>query len=303
MEPIRTLFATESSRRDADELSRRDATEPSPRELTLPDSLRAAYDGDLYFPAAPDGRPYLVANFVSTLDGVVSFNLPGQSGGDRISGSNEGDRFIMGLLRASVDAVMVGSATVQAAGPNALWLPEFVYPPAKDLYRNYRQEVLKKTAHPLVVIVSGSGRLDLSSAVFHTPGARVLIVTTEQGRQRLAQSGSEALASVDVRAPSTAEGRVAPSAILKLLRDEFGVGLILHEGGPTLFGDFLASGFVDELFLTIAPQIAGRIPAHPRPSLTTNVEFFPATAPWWKLLSAKKAGDHLYLHYQLKGSA
>ncbi len=294
MEPIRTLFATEPSRRDA--------TESSRREPILPDLLRAQYDGDLHLPAAPDGRPYLVANFVSTLDGVVSFNLPGQSGGDRISGSNEGDRFIMGLLRASVDAVMVGSATVQAAGPKALWLPEFVYPPAKDLYRNYRQETLKKTEHPLVVIVSGSGRLDLSSAVFYTPGARVLIITTEQGKQRLAQSGSEALALVDVRAPSAVEGRVPPSAILKLLGD-FGVGLILHEGGPTLFGDFLANGFVDELFLTVAPQIAGRVPAHPRPSLTANVEFDPATAPWWKLLSAKKAGDHLYLHYRAKRSA
>jgi riboflavin-specific deaminase-like protein len=295
MEPIRTLFTTESPRRDAAESPR--------REPILPDRLRAAYDGDLYFPAAPHGRPYVVANFVSTLDGVVSFNLPGQSGGDRISGSNEGDRFIMGLLRASADAIMVGSATVQAAGPKALWLPEYVYPPAKELYRHYRQEALKKTEHPLIVIVSGSGRLDLTSAVFHTPGARVLIATTEQGKQRLAQSGSQALATVDVRAPSAAEGRVAPSAILKLLSEEFGVGLILHEGGPTLFGDFLASGFVDELFLTIAPQIAGRVPAHPRPSLTANVEFDPATAPWWKLLSAKMAGDHLYLHYQLKQSA
>jgi riboflavin biosynthesis pyrimidine reductase len=287
MEPIRTLFATESPR----------------RELILPDRLRAEYDGDLYFPTALDGRPYLVANFVSTLDGVVSFNLPGQSEGAQISGSNEGDRFIMGLLRASVDAIMVGSGTVQAAGPKGMWVPEFVYHPAKDLYRHYRKEVLKKTEYPLVVIVSGTGRLDLTSAVFHTPGAGVLIITTEQGKQRLARSGSEALASVDVRVPSTAEGRVAPSAILKLLREEFGVGLILHEGGPTLFGDFLASGFVDELFLTVAPQIAGRIPAHPRPSLTANVEFSPATAPWWKLLSAKKAGDHLYLHYQVKGAS
>ena len=68
------------------------------------------------FRPAPQARPYCIANFVSTLDGVVSFNLPGQSEGAQISSSNEEDRFIMGLLRASADAVLVGSGTLQAVG-------------------------------------------------------------------------------------------------------------------------------------------------------------------------------------------
>jgi riboflavin biosynthesis pyrimidine reductase len=290
MEPIRTLLATE-------------AAEPS--GAILPDGLRARYDGDLSFPPAPEERPYLIANFVSTLDGVVSFNLPGQSGGAQISGSNEEDRFIMGLLRASADAVIVGSGTLQAVGPQGSWLPESVYPAAKDLYRRYRTEVLRKPEYPLVVIVTGTGRLDLASAVFHTPRTRVLILTTEQGKQRLSQSGSEALASVEVKALSTAEMRISPSAILSLLRKEAGVELLLHEAGPTLFGEFLAGGFmaggfIDELFLTVAPQIAGRVAAHPRPGLVANVQFSPATAPWWKLLSAKSAADYLFLRYQVR---
>ena len=225
---------------------------------------------------------------MSTLDGVVSFNLPGQSEGAQISGSNEEDRFIMGLLRASVDAVMVGSGTLQAAGPQGSWLPEAVYPAAKDLYRKYRTEVLRKLEYPLVVIVTGTGGLDLTSAVFHTPRTRVLILTTEQGKQRLSQSGSGALASVEVKALSAAEQGISPSAILTLLRQEAGVELLLHEAGPTLFGEFLAGGFMDELFLTVAPQIAGRVAAHPRPGLVAKVEFSPATAPWWKLLSTKR---------------
>ena len=100
MEPIRTLFATQP-------------TEPS--ETALPEGLRARYDGNLSFPPASEERPYCIANFVSTLDGVVSFNLPGQSEGAQISNWNEEDRFIMGLLRASADAVVVGSGTLQAA--------------------------------------------------------------------------------------------------------------------------------------------------------------------------------------------
>jgi riboflavin biosynthesis pyrimidine reductase len=283
MEPIRTLFATQP-------------TEPS--ETALPEGLRARYDGNLSFPPAPGERPYCIANFVSTLDGVVSFNLPGQSEGAQISNCNEEDRFIMGLLRASADAIVVGSGTLQAAGPHGSWLPEAVYPKAKDLYQKYRTEVLRKLEYPLVVIVTGTGELDLTSAVFHTPRTRVLILTTEQGKRRLSQSGSEALASVVVKALSTSDERISPSAILTLLRKEAGVELLLHEAGPTLFGEFVAGGFMDELFLTVAPQIAGRDAVHLRPGLVANVQFSPATAPWWKLIGAKSARDYLFLRYQ-----
>src|SRR6202142_867661 len=134
MEPIRTLFATQP-------------TEPS--ETAFPEGLRARYDGNLSFPPAPEDRPYCIANFVSTLDGVVSFNIRGQSEGAQISNSNEEDRFIMGLLRASADAVVVGSGTLQAAGPQGSWLPEDIYPAAKDLYQEYRTEVIRKL-DPLV---------------------------------------------------------------------------------------------------------------------------------------------------------
>jgi riboflavin biosynthesis pyrimidine reductase len=190
MEPIRTLFATRP-------------TEPS--ETALPEGLRARYDGNFSFPPAPKERPHCIANFVSTLDGVVSFNLPGQSEGAQISNWNEEDRFIMGLLRPSADAIVVGSGTLQAAGPHGSWLPEAVYPSAKDLYQKYRTEVLRKLEYPLVVIVTRTGGLDLTSAVFHTPRTRVLILTTELGKRRLSQSGSEALTSVEVKTLSVAE--------------------------------------------------------------------------------------------------
>jgi riboflavin biosynthesis pyrimidine reductase len=117
---------------------------------------------------------------------------------------------------------------------------------------------------------------------------------------RLSQSGSEALTSVEVKVLSTADMRISPSAILTLLRREGGVELLLHEAGPTLFGEFLAGGFMDEFFLTVAPQIAGRAAAHPRPGLAANVQFSPATAPWWKLLSPKGAADYLFLRYQVR---
>src|SRR5689334_19970257 len=82
------------------------------RSSALTASLKSRYDGGLSFPRPPKGRPYIIGNFVSTLDGVVSYHIPRRSGGGPISGFNEDDRFVMGLLRAHSDAVLLGAGTV-----------------------------------------------------------------------------------------------------------------------------------------------------------------------------------------------
>ena len=269
----------------------------------LPDELRILYGGDLTFPALSGARPYVVGNFVSTLDGVISFEIPGQSGGGTISGSDEADSFIMGLLRASVDAVVVAAGTIREVSPNHLWIAESIYPKAKDLYAAYRRTALRKAGHPLLVVVSGSGQLDLNRAIFHTPATRVLIVTTEPGKRQLASIGVKALGSTEVRALDDTGGLIDPSAILALLGDEFGARIVLHEGGATLFGQFMAHGLVDEVFLTLAPQVAGRATERPRPAMVAGVEFLPETAPWFHLVSAKQRGGHLYLRYRVKSRA
>jgi len=51
-------------------------------------------------------------------------------------------------------------------------------------------------------------------------------------------------------------GRVDLTALLRSLLGE-GVRALLCEGGPTLYGALQAAGLVDELFLTIAPKLAG----------------------------------------------
>ena len=281
-EPIRTLFLAEP-----------EATTP-----VLPEGLRSHYDGDLGFPVLTE-RPYVIANFVSTLDGVVSFNIPGLEGGGPISGANDSDRFIMGLLRRRQRTPYSWLLVrLMRSVLEHLWLPEYIYPAQKDSYSYYRSVSLRKTEHPLVVIVSGTGRLELDRAVFQTPGTRVVIITTAGGSSRLQQEGVNALPSTEVRSQLAPQGRIAPAAILMLLKREFAVSLVLTEGGPTLFGGFVTCGLVDELFLTIAPQIAGRVRQRPRPALVEASEFTPATAPWLKLLSTKKAGDHLYLRYR-----
>ena len=281
MEPIRTL------------LDRQNPANPP----VLPDALRTLYDGDLSFPSLAAGRPYVIGNFVSTLDGVVSYAIPGKAGGGDISGFNAGDRFIMGLLRASADAVMVGAATLAEVSQSHLFAAEYIHRASGDAYALYRREILHKSRYPLTAIVSGTGNVDLRRAVFRTSDVRAVIFTTEQGGAHLATAGAASLPSTEVRVMKAAGSRLSAGAILEVLWREFGVRLLLHEGGPALFGGCVAEALVDEFFLTVAPQIAGRN-RESRPGMIAGVEFQPDTAPWLDLVSVRGCLDHLYRRYR-----
>jgi riboflavin biosynthesis pyrimidine reductase len=267
-------------------------------ESALPSELRELYDGDLHFRPSPAARPYVISNFVSTLDGVVSYEIKGKSGGSTISNSNPGDRFIMGLLRASADAILVGAGTLHDVSAKSLWTPEDVYPDAKLLYTDYRVNALQKPENPLLVIVSGSGQLELERAIFRTPAMRTVVITTSAGKDELTRRGAATLGCVEVHALSSSSGNIAPQAILQLLQSQFGIKTLLHEGGPTLFGQFLAADAVDELFLTLSPQIAGRSGDLARLAIVQGVEFAPDSAPRFQMVSVKENAEYLYLRYR-----
>jgi riboflavin biosynthesis pyrimidine reductase len=280
MEPIQTLYER--------------AQVPS-ETLTAP--LAEAYDGGLAFPVERDGRPHVIVNFVATLDGVVSYDLPGQRGGGPISGENEADHVIMGLLRASADAVIFGAKSLSEDSGHVR-TPAFIYPPLAPEYAELRARQ-GQAALPLNVVVSGSGAVDLNEPNFHYPDLRVLIATTQAGAVRLAQQqlpdGVTALVIEE-----SVGGGVAPGPLLATLKRDFGVKFALHEGGPSLFTSFLRAGCVDELFLTLAPQFAGRANDSRRPALVEAHAFAPGNAPWSDLLSIKRAGEHLFLRYRLR---
>src|SRR4029079_18295033 len=91
----------------------------------LPQELAEVYNGDLSFQDGWDDRPYVIGNFVQTIDGIVSYRIPGRSGGNEISGSSTDDRFVMGLLRSIAGAVLVGSGTLHG-DPGHVRIPEFI---------------------------------------------------------------------------------------------------------------------------------------------------------------------------------
>ncbi len=94
----------------------------------LPEQLQAAYGGLLGF-----AEPRLVANFVATLDGVVAIpDLPRST--RIISGGSTADRFLLGLLRACADVVLLGAGTLHAH-PGTVWTGQHAYPAAADTFR------------------------------------------------------------------------------------------------------------------------------------------------------------------------
>ena len=259
-------------------------------ELPLPPELATLY-GHLRLPLHP-GRPYVVGNFVTTLDGVVSLNEPGQAGGGEISGFNPHDRLVMGLLRAAADAVIVGAGTLRAV-PTHLWTAPYIYPALAGAYQAVRT-MQGKSDPPLNVIVTARGEITLDLPVFQSGDVPVLIVTSTHGAQRICERGLPP--SVQV-APVQSAGRLSARAILSAVHRVRPGEVILVEGGPQLMGDFLAEQCLDELFLTLAPQIAARDGSIERPGLVAGKSFAPEHPLWGTLTGVKRGGNHLFLRY------
>jgi riboflavin biosynthesis pyrimidine reductase len=260
--------------------------------LPLPSDLAALY-GPLRLPTHP-GRPFVVGNFVTTLDGVVALNEPGHAGGGDISGFNWQDQLVMGLLRAIADAVIVGAGTLRSV-PQHRWTAEYIYPPMAMAYQQLRTS-LGKPGPPLNVIVTARGEVDLHLPVFQSGEVPVLLVTTTQGAERM---HTERLpSSVQVSALQSA-GSLSAQAILQAVNHVRQSDVILVEGGPQLLGDFFAEQVLDELFLTLAPQVAGRDGQVERPGLVMGKRFAPEHPLWGTLIDVKRGGSHLFLRYAL----
>jgi riboflavin biosynthesis pyrimidine reductase len=248
--------------------------------------LADAYGAPLAFARRSD-RPTIAANFVSTLDGVVSYATPEAAGGGEISGFFGPDRFVMSVLRGVADAVLIGAGTLRA-GAGEAWTPEYIFPPAASDVAAMRRR-LGLAPQPTTVVGSASGQVDPAH-----PGlsaAPALLVTTHAGRERFADAPA---------APEVVEAgvdRVDADALVGEL-ERRGFGLVLCEGGPHLLGSLLERDLVDELFLTVAPQIAGRSHRAPRLTLAEGIAFSVGDAPWWRLVSLARSGEHLFLRYR-----
>jgi len=250
-------------------------------DYTLPADLRHLY-GRLGFHA-----PVLYSNFVSSLDGVTTLGSK-PSAGSVISRKYLADRFLMALLRACADAVVVGAGTLRAT-PGHLWTPAHVYPSLQTEFTALRSG-LGRGAEPALVVLTASGELDFSHPAL-IRGATV--VTTSDGAKKI---GDRLPRTCDVVALGSGKRPDMGKAIGELRTR--GYEVLLTEGGPHVVGQMIEGKLLDEAFLTVSPVIAGRADER-RLGMVEGIELLPAKGAWSKLLSARRHGEYLFLRYKI----
>ena len=253
----------------------------------LPESLATAYGGGLGFE-----EPRLFANFVESVDGAVA--IPSVPLSNKlIAGGSLADRFVMGLLRACADVVVVGSGTMRDS-PGGLWTAAQAFPDAADAFAEWRAR-LGRPPDVEVAVLSASGGIDPAHPLFGRGG---LVLTTDEGAAFL--TGSLAGEQVVALGPGPF---LDAAAAIGALRDR-GHRLILSEGGPRVLGSLLAAGLVDELFLTVSPLLTGRLTGDERLALVEEADLVQGGPAAMRLLGVRRDGDHLFLRYELRrGSA
>jgi riboflavin-specific deaminase-like protein len=200
---------------------------PDPGDTTVESQL------DAYRPweEAREERPLVAVNFAATADGRAT--IAGVSG----TIGSSADTAMLAGLRTRFDAVMIGAGTMRAERYGRLVAAE----------KQERRERDGLSPVPLMVIVSG--RLDLPwDAPLFAEGGEVVIFTASEAEPPRTEAPVEVIRH---------EGFVDLVAAMRHLREERGVRALLCEGGPGLHGELEGAGFVDDLFLTIAPKLAG----------------------------------------------
>jgi riboflavin biosynthesis pyrimidine reductase len=256
---------------------------------SLVEPLRLIYQGDWHLPEL-SGRPYVYSNFVQSRDGRVSFSVPGHAGGGDVSGFNQHDTWLMGLLRARADAVVMGDTTLKIE-PDHLWTCDYIYPTAPELFLELRH-LENRSVCPVQVFLSLEGDLNTDANVFCQEHLQIVIATTSRGAERAKEIRCQA--KIDVLA--LGDDKVAIGQLCDILYKDYQVKTLLCEGGPRAYGSFIAAKRVDEEFLTLAPTVIGNDSSKLfRPSLVEGVAFMPERYPKSKPVSLRRAGDHLFL--------
>lgn len=258
--------------------------------FSLPADIRERY-GSFGFPApSVSGRPYIASNFVMSLDGKASFReLQGRAGGGLVSRSRE-DRWMMDFLRAHHDAQLIGASTLrEEPGLDGCGV-DFAIDDQR--LRDYRQETLG-LGRQKIIIVSGSGELDVTLRLFTSPRVEPWILTTGDGEKKLRAQFNRSGPERTVKIISVGQGATVNLATaVQMLYEKHGIGRLLSEGGPNLYGELLSGRLIDEDFRTLSLQVLGQSsePGVDRPTAYGKVSYAPETAPWFKLIS---------LHYAL----
>ncbi len=270
----------------------------------LLDPVYSSY-GRLGFPQPPADRPWVFANFVQTVDGIASLLGPDPSGGD-IAQSAE-DRWLMDLLRAHADAVILGIGTLKAE--QKLGRPRPRGPVFRIVEPTLQQLRAKLRGGPeRNIFVSATGDFQIADyAVFDGDKVDPYILTTRAGAEKM---NPQLAGKSKVHLVVCGDGPfVDLPAAVRLLREQYGVRYLLCEGGPTLYGAMLRKCLVDEKFLTVAPFDAGvavpatqRSPGDPilRPTSFGGEGFDKEHMVRWEWLSCRRIDNYQFHRFRRK---
>ena len=283
-----------------------DRAEPSPFD----DEAYAPY-GNFGFPAPPVGRPWVYSNFVQSLDGITTLLGKHASGGE-ISQSRE-DRWLMDLLRAHADGLLMGMNTMleeqRSRGPESRGI---VFQVVEPKLRELRNRLGKRRERN--IFVTRAVDLMLSRyKVFDGDVVDAAVLTSPAGAARLKAQGNHP--HVAIIAAGDGETFDLPQGVHKL-REELGIEYLLCEGGPTLYGSLARADLVDEKFMTISPVEVGQVVPPQQERLPSEANLSPLLRPTvfggpgltrenltrWTWLSCRKVGDHQFNRYRRKRS-
>jgi len=188
-------------------------------------------------------------------------------------------------LRSTADAVMSGARTV---GSNSVTLG-----PGSRRFRRMRLE-RGLAEYNLRIIVSGSGRIDPQAAVFRRHFSPIIVLTTKQaGAARL-----ESLRAVADEVKICGRREIDFPHAFQWLRRKWGVRRLLCEGGGELNDALFRAGLVNELHLTLCPQIFG---GHDAPTIADGEGALKlAGASRLRMKSVKRAADELFFVCEVK---
>lgn len=257
-------------------------------EFGLPDPLLAIYPGNWYL-SSPGERPYTYSNFAQSRDGRVSYNAPGQAAGGVVTKFSRHDRWLMGLLRARADAILMGDNTMKVESEH-IWNAAHIFPDDAHAYTELRK-FEERNPEPLLVLVSYDGNLSYREAPFQRKDQHIVLATTVHGVDQA--RSADCAATLDVL--ELGEKMVDLNRLVRILRSDYGVENLLCEGGPRVMGGMLKEKLIDEEFITLCPTFIGRSDEAFRPSYVEGVTWLPQDAPTTKPLSLHRAGDYLFL--------
>lgn len=194
---------------------------------------------ELYDSYMPAGGVRVQSNMVISVDGAVA----GADGLSR-SVSTPADMRVFSVVRSLADAVVVGAQTVRSERLTRM-SPK---PTHADQRRTRGQADV-----PTMVIVTSSG--DLPWDRINARGTSPVWVATNT-------SDPQVLAQLRRHADEVLTGVVSPQAVKDALVVR-GLRRIVCEGGPSVLTQWMDAGLIDEMCLTVSPQLLGA-PGAPR---------------------------------------